>query len=387
MDIDKIQRQKMDKIQYTIIDSSELATRGLTTREQTKRQLELELATWMWKQTDIQQHSEEWHTMRHCTIGGSSLSTIMGTNPYEDVRTFIAKRIGLVPDTMTGMAANWGNLFEDIICEYSEEMFGTKVRFPNAFIMQGRLSYSPDGLAVIDDPRINPEPIIVLMEFKCPATRKITSNPPKYYIPQCKMGLDMIPIAKIACLLEAVFRLSSWEDLTEGNLKCRFLSKQYMDVTEVLKFGFLGMYMLEADKQWDMERIDSFLLRYLSQYDNYSSRESTNDLSNIKEDTFTEMLNLINKRKIKLYHPPKSWQADPSKAIEDYYKSCEPGVYPLGVLGWKLLKVNYHLLYPEKDYVKPHMDKIIEITDLLFDCCKPENANLKQYKYDCWAWQ
>ena len=50
----------------------------------------------------------------------------------------------------------------------------------------------------------------------------------------------------------------------------------------------------------------------------------------------------------------------------------------IGVLPWKLFKLYYNTIYPEKDYMQPWMPKIKEILDVIKECNESENSQKKE---------
>lgn len=111
-------------------------------------------------------------------------------------------------------AAWWGILFEPVAKRHTECLYKCTILGDDLFIRgPPGTAYSPDGLAVIGNK-------IVLLEFKCPYSRIPRRSPPAGYVPQVKMGLDLIPIADSGLLMEFVFRRCAWEDMSNGTY-CR----------------------------------------------------------------------------------------------------------------------------------------------------------------------
>jgi hypothetical protein len=165
---------------------------------------------------------------------------------------------------------HWGHLFEECLKQVTEARLQTIIMGTDAFFSYdtGYLCYSPDGLGVVSAEMMasltltqpqesailssaNPEQAdqtggaksdgvgnanvggnidveltapsivdstsaveqdikstdkIILFEFKCPMTRKISGHVPDYYLPQPVAGLGIIEIADAAIFIEAVFR-------------------------------------------------------------------------------------------------------------------------------------------------------------------------------------
>ena len=72
------------------------------------------------------QGSAEWLKSRSETIGGSEISTILGLNPYQNVKQLIKQKTGLT--TFKKAPPLWfGNIFEYILQQYTEYIFDTKI--------------------------------------------------------------------------------------------------------------------------------------------------------------------------------------------------------------------------------------------------------------------
>src|SRR5271166_1907671 len=165
----------------------------------------------------IKQHSRKWK--KRITFGGSVIATIQGKNPYSNIYKMLSEKIGLSAFEQS-IAPQWGNLFEDVIKRYVEFDKKCTILGEDLYI-EGPgdgTSYSPDGLTVLnvvfdygfdDEIKTINEHLIVLMEYKCPYSRIPSGNPPEYYIPQVKMGLDLLKLPRIGLFVEGVFRRCS----------------------------------------------------------------------------------------------------------------------------------------------------------------------------------
>ena len=154
------------------------------------------------EQNGISQGSEEWLVMRKTAIGGSQMSTVDGSNQYSTLKTLLYEKTGILANKPTIKMA-WGILFEGVIKEYVEKDKNTKIIGENMFInTHPHMYYSPDGFAIIGG-------ITTLLEFKAPYSRIPNKKIPIYYIPQMLMGMCLVPIASQALYAEAVFRRCS----------------------------------------------------------------------------------------------------------------------------------------------------------------------------------
>ncbi len=175
------------------------------------------LDEWIVNNSSIAQHSMEWYKMRMQVIGGSEIATFAGFNPYCTKDQLRRKKIGEIkfegsPHT------RWGTLFEPVIRTIVESELECTISGDKCYVVNPPFSYSPDGLAVIndnsglqrwhlidDDDENNNSSPIVLFEFKCPISRVLNGKVPSYYIPQVQQGLAMIPITEFGIFAEAKF--------------------------------------------------------------------------------------------------------------------------------------------------------------------------------------
>lgn len=66
----------------------------------------------------FENNSPEWHELRAQGIGGSSVSTILGLNPWESAYTFAAKRLGLIESSIKqSEAMEWGTRLESVVID------------------------------------------------------------------------------------------------------------------------------------------------------------------------------------------------------------------------------------------------------------------------------
>lgn len=319
------------------------------------------LANWINElQNNILQHTDEWHAARRHTIGGSSMATIMGLNPYETISSLVTTRLGIT--SFNGnINTEWGNIFEPSICSFIARKYNTTIVADKYFIKNGNLSYSPDGLCVIDDE-------VVLLEFKCPFTRIPDKAPPKYYVPQVKMGLEMIPIAKYGLFVEAIYRKCSWVDLRPDNMEYEVFDKQkdIGEVDEILDYGFVGFYLTKEHRGYN--HLISDFIRH------FGSLSQPNDIHDISEVSKTLFEQIIMYPHIGKYYS----SADHSVSLEDdlltFGKLADADVL-FGILPWKLLRVKETIIEKTPGYLTPWIEKINSVTTMLAECNDPENKH------------
>lgn len=129
-----------------------------------------------------EQRSQEWLDLRENMITASDVASALGENHYESPDAFIKKKV--LRTQWSGNAATaHGTLLEPIARQIYDERFGKKSY--EVGIVRHReypwLGGSPDGLT--DDG--------LLIEIKCPLTRKIEPKVPKHYWPQIQLLLEV----------------------------------------------------------------------------------------------------------------------------------------------------------------------------------------------------
>src|SRR5271165_818346 len=153
-------------------------------------------------------------------IGGSEIGTLLELDPYKTPVQLLESKLGL-SDFVGSTATRWGNLFEDMLFNITDTIFGIKSyetgSIPGLRSLDNTVmtSYSPDRLGVISKhnlingvkqsnsinkitPKLGkvelPPQIIVLFEGKCPLTRMPLSEIPRQYTAQPLVGACTIPI-------------------------------------------------------------------------------------------------------------------------------------------------------------------------------------------------
>jgi hypothetical protein len=182
----------------------------------------------------MRQRDAGWYAVMGVTVGGSELAAIMGHNPYSDFFDVVASKLATLEGgsswTGGGEACWWGTLFEDVVCAYVEADLGGPIRGDDICIqeVEGHRN-SPDGYIVARlyrgtggalhlwttdmSPEIPTTPRILLLEFKCPMSRKPLGRVPRQYVPQVWSGLAVSPVAHLGLYVDAVFRKCGILDL------------------------------------------------------------------------------------------------------------------------------------------------------------------------------
>jgi len=129
-----------------------------------------------------EQRTKEWYEMRENMLTASDWGTVLGENHYSDSNSVLKKKCG--DDTfITNAAMQWGNKYEAVAVLIYEHRNNKRVlefgclRHPYISF----LGASPDGIT--EDG--------VMVEIKCPSSRKITGIPPSYYWCQVQGQLEV----------------------------------------------------------------------------------------------------------------------------------------------------------------------------------------------------
>jgi putative phage-type endonuclease len=129
-----------------------------------------------------EQRSEEWLELRENMITASDIASALGENRYESIDAFVKKKV--LRTKWAGNAATaHGTLLEPLVRDMYDQKTGRKSH--EIGLVQHReypwLGASPDGIT--EDG--------LLIEIKCPLTRKIEKKVPKYYWPQVQLQLEI----------------------------------------------------------------------------------------------------------------------------------------------------------------------------------------------------
>lgn len=162
------------------------------------------------------QKSPEWYTMRLSMLSASDWGTILGVNSYANANSVLLKKCGeesyFPKVAMDAMA--WGNKYEDVAISVYEHRNNKKIiefgciRHPSI----SHLGASPDGIS--EDG--------VMLEIKCPVSRKITGIPPKYYWCQVQGQLEVCELDRCD-FLECKFKeYDDEEEYLQDNYNCNY---------------------------------------------------------------------------------------------------------------------------------------------------------------------
>ena len=129
-----------------------------------------------------EQRSQEWLDLRENMITASDAASAIGESRYESEDAFVKKKV--LRTKWAGNAATaHGTLLEPFVRDLYDQKFNRKSH--EIGLVQHReypwLGASPDG--VTEDG--------ILVEIKCPLTRKIEPKVPAHYLPQVQLQLEI----------------------------------------------------------------------------------------------------------------------------------------------------------------------------------------------------
>lgn len=218
-----------------------------------------------------QQGTDEWKKLREDFIGGSEVSTILKQNKHKTVSKLIMGKLGFDP-FKGNVITHWGNVFEELIRLYCEQQFSCSIRETGSIpYKEGKLSYSPDGLAVVPTHKLLNEfgalttgldertpTQLVLFEFKCPHSRNPTEEIPEHYWPQINIGMNIIDIMETGIFVQAVYRRCGFDDLKYNTQHNSFGHYKRADTSNhPVECGFMVIYA-EEDSYYLNDLRDTF---------------------------------------------------------------------------------------------------------------------------------
>lgn len=303
----------------------------------------------------IMQGSDEWKQIRRFTVGGSSIASIVGGG-YGNILSLVTDRVGIT-EFKDRIEPQWGNLMEHVIEMYVERKLNCKIFGEHLFVLgPPGTSYSPDGITVFNSK-------ITLLEFKAPYSRLPNGKVPKAYIPQVKMGLQVIDICETALFVECVIRRCKFKDLNFDFTFDKTLVAKYSG-DSVLAFGVIAFYT------------DEDFLGYISrEFANYG----LNDLGSCTPALFTHIMSGYNSKIIKPVYSRVVLSPSDGNAADcliDVIGQLS-GKKVIGILPWKMLVADIHEITKTPGYLDPHLEVIADINNTVKFCMDPENVTKK----------
>lgn len=163
------------------------------------------------------QRSPAWYAIRVNTIGGSEISTVIGTNPFNTVKSLLAGKVG-IRSFNGNTACRWGTLFEHLTEKFTELSLKMTTKIKEAGSVPGvfeRQRYSPDGLGIVEllDHNDKPEWYVILFEFKAPMGTLPNNKIPVHYRAQVQTGMLSIPLTEYTIFVNNCYRKCALENL------------------------------------------------------------------------------------------------------------------------------------------------------------------------------
>jgi putative phage-type endonuclease len=142
------------------------------------------------------QRTPEWYEMRNSMITASDWATVLGESPYSNKDKILLKKCG-EDIFITSKAIDWGVKYEKVATMIYELRNNVQV-IEFGVLRHPTISYlgaSPDGITSDG----------VMLEIKCPSSRKITGIPPSYYWCQVQGQLEVCELDRcdfLECLIK-----------------------------------------------------------------------------------------------------------------------------------------------------------------------------------------
>jgi hypothetical protein len=350
----------------------------------------------------MKQRDAGWYGAMGVTVGGSELPAIMGLSPYSSFYDVAASKLAILLGTDSwdggGEACWWGVLFEDVIGAFVEVDLGGTIRGDDICIRDypGHRN-SPDGYIVARfyrgadgrprlwtsdmPPDIPTTPRILLLEFKCPMSRKPKGDVPRHYVPQVLSGLAVSPVAHAGLFVDAVFRKCGLLDLGDtpdyDHAYHRFdqgkkpvawshpvawgliaVYAPLLDAPLRVRYGWRGDAWQEGDPPSEAPDADAGLAAWHVHSAYFGLRlkdqracPDVADLGDMEARLFNRALGLVNRGRFPARRGPPCFAdgrgaplhtgAEVAAAIEAMRREAPEHHWLFGVLPWKLLEVDY----------------------------------------------
>ena len=211
-----------------------------------------------------EQKSKEWYEMRNNMLTASDWGTILGENHYSNSNIVLKKKCG--DDTfITNAAMQWGNKYESVAVLIYEHRNNVKILefgcLQHPFIPF--LGASPDGIT--EDG--------IMLEIKCPTSRKITGIPPSYYWCQVQGQLEVCELDRcdfLECSIkEYIDEKTYLEDNYEQNYYLNnfgnekgLVAEFYKKSTKTLFYEYSPVCLMNNELEYWKNNI-------INKYDNY----------------------------------------------------------------------------------------------------------------------
>lgn len=365
------------------------------------------LAVFVKHHSKVKQHDKSWYERMGTTVGGSELAAIMGKNPYMNFYDVVESKVSVLNgvNTWTGgsEACWWGTLFEDVIGAYVAADLGSDIigddicisvipghrNSPDGYII-ARIWVDAEGRTRLWTTDMSEDiPCwhrILVLEFKCPITRKPTGDVPKQYQPQVQSGLAVSPIANLGMYVDAVFRKCDMmslelspeydrvyhykDDETKGLPQAWGIIYVYaprLDASRRIRYGWRGDEWGPGDPD-DGPDADASSAAWDISCRLTAAPGEPADLGAAPPKLFNRALRLINQKRFPVWRAPAVFADGRGRPppTDPWWENrarelCPPSHALMGVIPWKLFEVNYSFVERQKNFieiVKPLIDSV-----------------------------
>lgn len=331
---------------------------------------------------DIKQRDNKWYKLMGTTVGGSEVAALMGLSPYSSFYKIVESKIDICKgnkpwNSIETLSCWWGTLFEDVITKVVEMDLGNKIKGTSICIQkyEGHRN-SPDGFMVANfylkdnmyhlwttdlSKELIDLSLIVLLEFKCPITRKVTGDIPKYYKPQVLSGLAVSPLAHKGLFIDTIFRKCNIEQLGNNSEHDIIFHKKNIKNLEPVAWGSITIHIHQSkntdiikniyEKCFDIEYVDN------------NEENDIIDLGDVSYSIFNDVMSLIND-KILITTPSTVRFADGRGDSDILDLRKRSNCYIFAVLPWKLFDISYIPVDREPNFLEniyPLIQKVHEL--------------------------
>lgn len=313
-----------------------------------------------------EQGSTEWLRVRQPhggkkrgRVGGSEIGSLMGKNFFKPAKELMLEKLGKakpkIPETIH---CYFGILFEAVAVACFEQVYNTTVLCKDISLIDSNMEnfiFSPDGLCpmpVNDEGKIllgtegaNVSKYVpVLIEIKCPLTRKVIDTPsvPSSYMAQIQAGLICIEMAHAAIFIDNCFRVCSLEDI--GVPRAHNLLVHGSHRTPAVDEQKIGAILIKGDisniKFQTKPKVTSI------DHEGDEGYREFYDFGGSTHDVLLALLLCVRDKRVKFeYLPP----CEPNCAIDLDAGSKEGFNGVVGIIYWKLFKTSHTLVYKDTD--------------------------------------
>jgi hypothetical protein len=315
--------------------------------------------------TRPKQGTQEWKTLRMKTFGGSEISALIGENKYSSIKELIANKCGIL-DFTGNTYTRWGTMFENITKLYCERIFETQIYETSSIPGISGQSYSPDGIGIIKNKKH--KKVMVLFEFKAPATKIPMGTIPECYVPQVMIGMTTIPYVSHCIFVNNMYRKCTYDQFlrddesfdTDYHGIAKKPTKAEQAVLDDAKVYARGIIYFRSKCHWSSPA-DFSKLEKSDLNDVLEDQTLEKDYSNFCLDEYNlNTLPLLNNRDFPEFQTFAETLKLHTQTLDD------PTV--VGFLPWKLLVSDIIVTKKDPQYAekcRPYIEKYLPILDRL----------------------